>query len=1007
MIKKKGLFWLYILTVFFIVSQPFFQRVVNAEKPDESQFTLLFMEGGKWKDYEGNEKILDDTIYLGEATGEDNEERTQDCIVSAWHYANDAENGVPPHWNIDGKFKIFDSDLGGDKTYYENFNEKMKEHQIDFEFILPDKVKSAVESEKKIFITIKPVKTIKDGKELDIDKIFHGPISQAGADFEILENKLNLSLPVKFNFLLQGDVLLSEPRIMVVEDIIYAFKARDGQANNVQQLEPGTPVPDFGYGVLMGALWKYPKETGPVENGKIVGIGSVDIGYSDGNGLKYSDTKNPWWMGNFRKKSDDLEADIGTAEKFDKEMLEYYTPGRGPIDTVQGDTVAIGVDGAFYNLAAVGVGFYYPLEVAFYLQEDPSDISVEVSRSVSSANPDDPIDLAFSVVSTFADLDDTEYEIYIEGTGAGDSVQRGTLEFSKPDGRLNRATIPCAFTMPDNDVRITVTVNPADVPAEAMRSNNIAIVHVALVPTLPSTRGDLEIDYNILRTERAKKLPIYLGTSTASLDLPNGEWTDNATGALTVVNETPGIYRGFRVENNPPVNEESENISRAPVVHLALDRADFGDRPQDGVYASGDIKKEGRISAQGTVSRPWKYEYSVTNHNYNLAGQHEGCEKETIVETGTASAYFQNILDVKSVVAKVYNGREILLPPVFTERVENNGRTKELRWTSRPITLDVVRLMYNEDERGVLYPSEGIPVDGRYLRTFTAQNDATVAWDSPISSKMWKIYEPDRNGSLTRSTKNPEKAVFASDLGYKSVDYPIRSGYYFNPTGEYELIVTTTLYKDKHEPDGIPETEHKAFVEALESAFRYESNMVYIDMFSKAVAIDGERRDKTGTSYAAQTAVARKGQSPDSLCPIVFIESFEKKLVELKHFYHETDGKTDARLKRFLEGYEESDTARSSRDYKYNELIKKGQTIYEITETTTVEIKVNPDDKKVYTHAQMKNGDYKIRVYIDNVYMKEIMDDVTNGRLGSWELGELTLDEMEIKVVGSMYDDIR
>ena len=224
--------------------------------------------------------------------------------------------------------------------------------------------------------------------------------------------------------------------------------------------------------------------------------------------------------------------------------------------------------------------------------------------------------------------------------------------------------------------------------------------------------------------------------------------------------------------------------------------------------------------------------------------------------------------------------------------------------------------------------------------------------------------------------------MFASDLGYKSVDYPIRSGYYFNPTGEYELIVTTTLYKDTYEPNDMPEPEHKAFVEALESAFRYESNMVYINTSKEAVTIDGEPVKKTGTSYAAQTAVARKGQSPDSLCPIDFIESFEKILLELKHFYHETDGKTDARLKRFLEGYEESDTARSSRDYKYNELVKKGQTIYEITEKTTVTIKVNPDNKKVYTHAQMKNGDYKIRVYIDNVLIDDIMDSMTNGHLG-------------------------
>ena len=72
-----------------------------------------------------------------------------------------------------------------------------------------------------------------------------------------------------------------------------------------------------------------------------------------------------------------------------------------------------------------------------------------------------------------------------------------------------------------------------------------------------------------------------------------------------------------------------------------------------------------------------------------------------------------------------------------------------------------------------------------------------------------------------------------------------------------------------------------------------------------------------------------------------------------------------------------------------------------------MKIKVNPDNKKVYTHAQMKNGDYKISVYIANVFMNEIKDDVTNGHLGGNTLSWVELDAMEIKVVGSMYDDIR
>ena len=61
----------------------------------------------------------------------------------------------------------------------------------------------------------------------------------------------------------------------------------------------------------------------------------------------------------------------------------------------------------------------------------------------------------------------------------------------------------------------------------------------------------------------------------------------------------------------------------------------------------------------------------------------------------------------------------------------------------------------------------------------------------------------------------------------------------------------------------------------------------------------------------------------------------------------------------------------------------------------------------VYTHAQMKNSDYKISVYISNVFMSELKDSVTNGRLSSETLRGVELDTIELKVVGSMYDDIR
>ena len=375
--ERKNIFLLTNIIVFLIV-MPVFSKldIVNADKPVESLYTLLFMEDGVWKDYEGNEKVFDEAMRLGQAS--------QERSISAWHYADNKEEHIAPHWSVDGKFRIFDKDLGDEKTYYNSFNEKMKDHKVEFEFDLPDEVKSKVEAGKEFYVTVKAGKHEENGIDLDAEKIFHGNLSQAGANFEVSGDVLILNIPVKLNFMVNSVGILIDLDIVTINHIVQNVAMANGRTTYIQQNRPGTPVPDFGYGRLMGALWKFPKESGPKgEDGKVVGIGSVDIDYTDGKGFIYSDEDNPWWIGNLQMKDND----VSTVAKFDEEMLEYYTPLREGKDKVRGKDVAIGVDGAFINLAAVGVEFFYPLELAFYLQEEPGDIAVNVSKSVSSANP--------------------------------------------------------------------------------------------------------------------------------------------------------------------------------------------------------------------------------------------------------------------------------------------------------------------------------------------------------------------------------------------------------------------------------------------------------------------------------------------------------------------------------------------------------------------------------------------------------------------------------------------
>jgi len=53
--------------------------------------------------------------------------------------------------------------------------------------------------------------------------------------------------------------------------------------------------------------------------------------------------------------------------------------------------------------------------------------------------------------------------------------------------------------------------------------------------------------------------------------------------------------------------------------------------------------------------------------------------------------------------------------------------------------------------------------------------------------------------------------------------------------------------------------------------------------------------------------------------------------------------------------------------YKYREYVAGNQKVYEITETTKVEIVVNGDNNKFYTHPKMPDGEYYIRVWLDNI----------------------------------------
>ena len=86
------------------------------------------------------------------------------------------------------------------------------------------------------------------------------------------------------------------------------------------------------------------------------------------------------------------------------------------------------------------------------------------------------------------------------------------------------------------------------------------------------------------------------------------------------------------------------------------------------------------------------------------------------------------------------------------------------------------------------------------------------------------------------SKRNSENAVFATDKAFSHIAYPIRSGFYFNPCGEYEFTVETVTYKTTRADT----KDHKDLVDALINSFRYETDMMFIDKNKNAVNLQNE-----------------------------------------------------------------------------------------------------------------------------------------------------------------------
>jgi hypothetical protein len=262
-------------------------------------------------------------------------------------------------------------------------------------------------------------------------------------------------------------------------------------------------------------------------------------------------------------------------------------------------------------------------------------------------------------------------------------------------------------------------------------------------------------------------------------------------------------------------------------------------------------------------------------------------------------------------------------------------------------------------------------VGGQYQRDFTQQCSGSVEWGKVSGSTMEQEYSRSRKAAKYHSYDSDEydKAVFATDKDMRNEDYPIKSGYYFNPAGAYTFTVETVTYK----PTNGYTQDHKDLVDAVIKSFRYETDLMYINNSKDAVNIQDEYLQKTanGNSYKRKTATIT-ADDPDGVNGIKLLEvtkgATDKDADRLEHS-QEADGYTHKYFKNILEGYSESGTQASQSNYKYREYIKDRQKMYNITERTEVTIEVNPDNKKLYTHVHMPNGEYSVKVWVEDIVL--------------------------------------
>jgi len=237
--------------------------------------------------------------------------------------------------------------------------------------------------------------------------------------------------------------------------------------------------------------------------------------------------------------------------------------------------------------------------------------------------------------------------------------------------------------------------------------------------------------------------------------------------------------------------------------------------------------------------------------------------------------------------------------------------------------------------------------------------------------------------------------VFATDKLLQSYDWPIKSGYYFNPGGTYTCKIETEQYKNTTDPT----KEHQDLVKAIREAFFYDSSLVYVNK--------DQKYGKLGNITEKDDPANKHGLL--DIQEITNTLTYEELDATLDRDDTENGESTHELLREVLEGYKESETYDGFTGYKYREQTNKQ--LYLVKETTEIifTLGIPPgDSRNLYTHVNMKNGEYLVLARVDKIKLdfdSYLGIPYTSAHNGELEMGEFNLDGIKVTVSGSMYDD--